>query len=285
MSDSTSPQGLFPDPPVTRDDPAAWGEWAEEFLGHLCRKWAKWRQTWELKHFSVPEGGDPYGQTYLERAPHTIRSVSKLVWDPPPSWLPSAAPLLDALSGAVLRFRNEPAWKFEPVQQADEVAERLLEIKQHIESERYALIPDGRVEQLGRQVTVAIRRGRSAGGRDGEACTEPRGLPLPATPPTGEGVGESGTDPGNTPPTRDEPGAAVSKDGTPNVTASASRRPRAKRGRKPNTDPKADARIAEAWATGEYQTLEALGRELKLEKVKVRRALDRHRKRKKPLEE
>ncbi len=53
-----------------------------------------------------------------------------------------------------------------------------------------------------------------------------------------------------------------------------------KRGRKPDTDPKEDKRIAEAWATGQYRTFADLERELELDKGEGKRAVDRHRKRK-----
>lgn len=56
--------------------------------------------------------------------------------------------------------------------------------------------------------------------------------------------------------------------------------PRAKRGRKPDTDQKEDARIAAMHETGNYTSIAALADELGMTKRVVVRALDRHRKRK-----
>ncbi len=81
-------------------------------------------------------------------------------------------------------------------------------------------------------------------------------------------------------PTLLQADAPTSKDVAQNVAEAASRKPRARRGRKPDTDPKADARIAEAWATRQYRTFAELERELKLGKGEGKRAVDRHRKRK-----
>jgi hypothetical protein len=52
-----------------------------------------------------------------------------------------------------------------------------------------------------------------------------------------------------------------------------------KRGRQPDTDPKQDQRIAEAWETGQYVDYAGLARELHIDKREVKRAVDRHRKR------
>lgn len=77
------------------------------------------------------------------------------------------------------------------------------------------------------------------------------------------------------------PGESMpSQDATPKVAEAAARKSRARRGRKPDTDPKADARIAEAWATGQYRTFADLERELKLPSRGAKLAIDRHRKRK-----
>jgi hypothetical protein len=51
------------------------------------------------------------------------------------------------------------------------------------------------------------------------------------------------------------------------------------RGRKPDTDPKADKRVWDAWESGEHEDLTALGNAFHMTKLEVRRALDRHRKR------
>ncbi|HMQ14581.1 MAG TPA: hypothetical protein PKC49_01285 [Phycisphaerae bacterium] len=50
-----------------------------------------------------------------------------------------------------------------------------------------------------------------------------------------------------------------------------------KRGRKPDTDAKADAKIVEAWNTGRYRTHEELARELGIDARYVRLAKDRQR--------
>ena len=58
---------------------------------------------------------------------------------------------------------------------------------------------------------------------------------------------------------------------------------RGRRGRPVETDPERDADIATAWATKQYKTYADLARAFKMEEKKVRRAVDRHRKRpKKP---
>ncbi len=89
----------------------------------------------------------------------------------------------------------------------------------------------------------------------------------------------------------DWPEAASDKQGEPIQSQSGgndvgipggteTRKPRTKRGRKPDTDPKEDKRITEAWAAGQYRTFADLERELKLEQGEGKRAVDRHRKRK-----
>ena len=82
-------------------------------------------------------------------------------------------------------------------------------------------------------------------------------------------------------PQTDSPGA---KGQRPHVTDTGSTKPRPKpkpkrRGRKPDTDPKADKRIADAWGTGRHKTYADLAHELGRPLLDVRRAIDRHRKR------
>lgn len=50
-------------------------------------------------------------------------------------------------------------------------------------------------------------------------------------------------------------------------------------GRKPDTDPKEDKRIFDAWQSGQYKTYAELESELRLSKGEGKRACDRHRKR------
>jgi hypothetical protein len=57
------------------------------------------------------------------------------------------------------------------------------------------------------------------------------------------------------------------------------RRPKKPTGRPPDTDPKEDQRLAEAWASGKYTRLADLAREFGMKKADVVKALDRHRKR------
>jgi hypothetical protein len=52
---------------------------------------------------------------------------------------------------------------------------------------------------------------------------------------------------------------------------------RKRRGRKPNTDPKADKQVADAWNSGGYADYAHLGRDIGMSKDDVRRALDRDR--------
>lgn len=54
---------------------------------------------------------------------------------------------------------------------------------------------------------------------------------------------------------------------------------RGRPGRKPDTDPKEDKRIFEAWQSGQYKTYAELENELRLLKGEGKRACDRHRKR------
>ncbi len=59
--------------------------------------------------------------------------------------------------------------------------------------------------------------------------------------------------------------------------------PRKRRGGRPaDTDPKRDARIAQAWSTGEYGTYAGLEHAFKLKPGDAERAIDRHRKRENP---
>jgi hypothetical protein len=74
---------------------------------------------------------------------------------------------------------------------------------------------------------------------------------------------------GSTPP------AATPKQGEGNGATKPA--VKAKRGRRADTDPKADKKVADAWATGHYRTYEDLGRKLKTTKHQVKTALDRHR--------
>lgn len=55
--------------------------------------------------------------------------------------------------------------------------------------------------------------------------------------------------------------------------------PKGKRGRPQDTDPAEDRRIAEAWATKQYKTREALAQSFGMSKPEAIRAIDRHRKR------
>ena len=84
--------------------------------------------------------------------------------------------------------------------------------------------------------------------------------------------------------TYDDAGASgesmPSQDATPKVAEAAARKSRARRGRKPDTDPKDDKRIAEAWASRQYKTFADMERELDLPTGAGKRAVDRHRKRK-----
>jgi hypothetical protein len=52
-----------------------------------------------------------------------------------------------------------------------------------------------------------------------------------------------------------------------------------RRGRKPDTDPTADKRVADAWQTRQYRNYEECGQALRMTKKQVKAALDRHRKR------
>jgi len=51
-------------------------------------------------------------------------------------------------------------------------------------------------------------------------------------------------------------------------------------GRRSDTDPKADQRVSEAWSTGQYKTYADLGAALGQSGHDVKKAIDRHRKRK-----
>jgi hypothetical protein len=59
--------------------------------------------------------------------------------------------------------------------------------------------------------------------------------------------------------------------------APTSRKRRRKGGRPPDTDAKEDRRIAQAWKTGNYSSLEDLAKAIGKKKHEVRKALDRHR--------
>jgi hypothetical protein len=54
-------------------------------------------------------------------------------------------------------------------------------------------------------------------------------------------------------------------------------KPKARRGRPPDTDKETDKRIAEAWDSGRYESLDGLANEFRVKKIDVTRALDRHR--------
>lgn len=70
-------------------------------------------------------------------------------------------------------------------------------------------------------------------------------------------------------------------DGAASPTGNARTASRGKRrGRKPDTDPKADRQVAEAWSTGRYSTYAELDRERRAPSGDSKRAIDRHRHRK-----
>lgn len=60
---------------------------------------------------------------------------------------------------------------------------------------------------------------------------------------------------------------------------SSTRNTGTRRGRPQDTDPKADARVFDAWQTGNYKKFADLARELKIERRDVKLAIDRERKR------
>jgi hypothetical protein len=68
---------------------------------------------------------------------------------------------------------------------------------------------------------------------------------------------------------------AVLVTGTPSPNGATP--PAAKRGRRADTDPEADKKVAAAWATHHYRTHKDLGREFDMTKHQVKTALDRHR--------
>jgi hypothetical protein len=59
-------------------------------------------------------------------------------------------------------------------------------------------------------------------------------------------------------------------------------RPKRPRGRKHDTDPKADKRIFDAWQSGSHQTYAELAGTLGMREREVKLAIDRHRKRQAP---
>jgi hypothetical protein len=62
------------------------------------------------------------------------------------------------------------------------------------------------------------------------------------------------------------------------------KRPPRRRGRKPDTNPKEDQRVADAWASGQYKTYEELANALGRKERDVKLALDRVRWRERPPE-
>jgi hypothetical protein len=54
------------------------------------------------------------------------------------------------------------------------------------------------------------------------------------------------------------------------------------RGRRTETDVKLDARIAQAWDTNQFKSFAELGKHFGIPEKEAKRAVDRHRKRKKP---
>ncbi len=81
-------------------------------------------------------------------------------------------------------------------------------------------------------------------------------------------------------PTSEEQLAAAKADGECNrIKNWLSTTPTKRRGRRPATDSRDDQRIVNAWDTGNFRTYADLGRELHLTTSEVRKAIDRHRKR------
>jgi len=101
------------------------------------------------------------------------------------------------------------------------------------------------------------------------------GVILPSASPAD--TGQASNDANSTPPTA-QPGEGEGNGKAGNTTKKTAKQ---KRGRKIETDPKADKRIADAWATRRYKTYAELGQELKIAEREVYLALERHRARKK----
>ena len=120
--------------------------------------WAKWQDAWSVQPVPQYRLRIPRAFVSLDRETRVSGFSYQTVTGSPPPLLSSAAPLLDALSGAVQRFSDTRAWKFETVEQANEVAEELLSIAQDLEHAQYERISRARFNQLSRRVKLAIHR-------------------------------------------------------------------------------------------------------------------------------
>ena len=171
--------------------------------------------------------GNPDAWLSTDRVTRQVATDHKLVPGSPPREICEAPDLLDVCSHAVQRFGARSAWIFSPAEQADEIAQALLQVADAIKNERYHEVAQAHLERLCQLVKLATRR---------EQHSETAVVEAP--------------------------------------------RPKPKRGRRPDTDPKEDARIVQAWKNGPYKTHADLAGALKLSKLDVTRAIDRNRKRK-----
>jgi len=128
------------------------------FFDQFCRLWTPWRLTWGWREKQTYRRGDPYSPSSVEREDRVTRAWHEYETGDPPPRLRDAPRLLDALSGAVQRFGEESAWTFESMEQADEVARRLLTVAQSIESADYIRAAAQKPEDLGPLLKTAIRR-------------------------------------------------------------------------------------------------------------------------------
>ncbi len=122
----------------------------------------------------------------------------------------------------------------------------------HLWAIRHPSIPFGRTVLYNWLATLGYTRTEANRLSLAEVCKLLQGVIPPAANPS-EGEGNSGA------------GSAPGKRAT------------AKRGRRCDTDPQADKRIATAWATRRYRKYEDLGREFKMNGYQVKAALDRYR--------
>ena len=90
MPHSTSSQNPFAEPPANQDDPAAWSEWALEFLGCLCRMWSEWRESWTVQEVPQYRTGNPDAWLPTDRETRIIGYSPEWVTGPPPPGLSRA---------------------------------------------------------------------------------------------------------------------------------------------------------------------------------------------------
>jgi hypothetical protein len=231
----------------------------------------------------------PLSRLDLRHIVEAIRELYRTVETPPaedwesPAWLieynkraaargerevpltkPIHAALIDAAAAEILYRIMPPKWVRPPIQHREKDCPRIT--KSSLDQAHKAVLFG-----LWKQLQSWPVRGGELAGSSGEALEFLAYLDSVLEQLTGERP--QGAD-------RDRDGAGqAERAGAPRDQAGAGQgggaKPKGKRGRKSDTDPKADQRVADAWRTRQYRTYSECGRALGITCKQVKEAIDR----------